>query len=416
MKTDIERLMAKSGVDALLITGSGQHNPGMVYLTGGAYLNSADLIVKPGAEPSLFHYPMERDEAAKTGLKTIDLTDIGLDEIRRIGGGDPIRTEVEKYQRIFKHAGLEAGRVAVAGMRDAGTAYAVFSELREQFPEISFDGKEAGEILLKAMSTKDHDEIDRIRRMGMITVDVVHKTADFLTTREVRDGALLNEDGAFLTIGDVKNQIRLWVAENGAELPEGFIFAQGGDAGVPHSTGDLEDVLRLGETIVFDIFPCEAGGGYYFDFTRTWCLGYASKEAQRLYADVFSVYQTVTGELQMGEYCRLYQERVCELFEQQGHSTIRSVPGTKDGYVHSLGHGLGLHVHEYPWFSAVSTNKHKLLPGSVVTIEPGLYYPERGMGVRLEDTVWIRPDGEIEVLVDYPMDFVLPVKGYNFGE
>jgi hypothetical protein len=38
------------------------------------------------------------------------------------------------------------------------------------------------------------------------------------------------------------------------------------------------------------------------------------------------------------------------------------------------------------------------------------------MGVRLEDTVWIRPDGEIEVLVDYPMDFVLPVKGYNFGE
>ena len=46
----------------------------------------------------------------------------------------------------------------------------------------------------------------------------------------------------------------------------------------------------------------------------------------------------------------------------------------------------------------------------VVTIEPGLYYPERGMGVRLEDTVWVRPDGEMEVLAPYPMDLVLPVK------
>jgi len=52
----------------------------------------------------------------------------------------------------------------------------------------------------------------------------------------------------------------------------------------------------------------------------------------------------------------------------------------------------------------------RLEPGSVVTIEPGLYYPERGMGVRLEDTVWVRPDGEMEILADYPLDLVLPVK------
>jgi Xaa-Pro aminopeptidase len=46
----------------------------------------------------------------------------------------------------------------------------------------------------------------------------------------------------------------------------------------------------------------------------------------------------------------------------------------------------------------------------VVTIEPGLYYPERGLGVRLEDTVWMRPDGKAEILADYPLDLVLPMK------
>jgi Xaa-Pro aminopeptidase len=78
--------------------------------------------------------------------------------------------------------------------------------------------------------------------------------------------------------------------------------------------------------------------------------------------------------------------------------------------VHSLGHGLGLHVHERPWFRSIASPSDQLDPGSVVTIEPGLYYPERGMGVRLEDTVWVRPDGNMEILAEYPLDLVLPLK------
>ncbi len=52
-----------------------------------------------------------------------------------------------------------------------------------------------------------------------------------------------------------------------------------------------------------------------------------------------------------------------------------------------------------------------LLPGSVVTIEPGLYYPDRGMGIRLENTIYLAPEGAIETLADYPLDLVLKVKG-----
>ena len=46
----------------------------------------------------------------------------------------------------------------------------------------------------------------------------------------------------------------------------------------------------------------------------------------------------------------------------------------------------------------------------MITIEPGLYYPERGLGVRLEDTVWVRPDGQMEILAEFPLDLILPVK------
>jgi Xaa-Pro aminopeptidase len=85
-------------------------------------------------------------------------------------------------------------------------------------------------------------------------------------------------------------------------------------------------------------------------------------------------------------------------------------PLIQEGYVHSLGHGLGLHVHEAPWSGSGATEKDLLLPGSVATIEPGLYYPSKGMGCRLENTVAVTSDGEFEVLAEYPLDLVLSVK------
>jgi Xaa-Pro aminopeptidase len=56
------------------------------------------------------------------------------------------------------------------------------------------------------------------------------------------------------------------------------------------------------------------------------------------------------------------------------------------------------------------TAKDTIKPGIVITVEPGLYYPDQGMGVRLEDTVWIRPDGQAEILAPYPLDLILPAK------
>jgi len=111
-----------------------------------------------------------------------------------------------------------------------------------------------------------------------------------------------------------------------------------------------------------------------------------------------------------------YQKLVSERFHANGHNKPIHTKGVlTNGYVHSLGHGLGLNVHERPWSRHTSTNDNLLRPGVVVSIEPGLYYPEKEMGVRIEDSYWIRPDGIAELLAEYPYDFVLPMKNWKAG-
>ncbi len=108
-----------------------------------------------------------------------------------------------------------------------------------------------------------------------------------------------------------------------------------------------------------------------------------------------------------------YQRLTCELFEKNGHQTPLHTPAPVEGYVHSLGHGVGLNIHERPWSGLTATDDNILKPGVVFTSEPGLYYPEKGMGVRIEDTYWVSPDGKIEILAEYPYDFVLKMKKWT---
>jgi Xaa-Pro aminopeptidase len=410
MKTDLDALMEAQDLDALLVTGSGQHNPAMVYMTGGAHMNNAILVKRRAQEPLLFCNAMEREEAASTGLETRNLGKYNFQELIQEANGDRNRANAALYEQLFSDIGLTSGRVGLYGRGEVGPAYALYTALAAALPEITFVGESGVPVLSRARATKDEAEIARIRRVGEATTKVVGLVAGFLTSHRAKDGVLVLDSGEPLTVGEIKRRINLWLALEGLENPEGTIFAIGRDAGIPHSTGNPDDALRLGQTIVFDIFPCESGGGYFHDFTRTWCLGYAPDDVQALYDDVLQVYEQIMRELEVNALCMQYQERTCELFEAQGHATVRSHPQTHEGYVHSLGHGLGLQVHEPPWFGAGAGDEDRLYPGAVVTIEPGLYYPERGMGVRLEDTVWVRPDGQMEVLADYPLDLVLPVE------
>ena len=410
MKSDLDQLLSDNQAAGLWVTGPAQHNPAMVYLTGGGHMTMADVIKPAGKPLVLCHAPMERDEAAKTGLQTINYTQFPLKERLQAARGDQILAQALLYKAIFEQIGLTEGAVLLYGRSEVGSHYSLVSKLQELLPGLTFKGDLDDAVLLQAMATKDSAEIERIHAMGEVVRTVVSRTADFLTAHPVEDETLIKADGSPLTIGDVKGLINLWLAELGAENPEDTIFAIGRDAGVPHSTGTPTDPIRLSRTIVFDIFPCEKGGGYFYDFTRTWCLGYAPAETQALYDQVKSVYDQIVSELKAGQNAAHFQNRTCDLFEAQGHPTVRQNPATECGYVHSLGHGVGLNIHEKPWFSRPGDPTNALIPGSVFTIEPGLYYPDQGMGVRLEDTYYLTSEGSFERFVDYPMQLVLPMK------
>ena len=288
MKSELDALMQAKNMDAFVVFGHAENNPPMTYLTGGGHVSHATLIKKRGEEPVYFFGDMERDEAAKSGLKLIPYSKYDGEELCKKANRDTLLAAALRAELMFRDVGVVSGRVGVYGFYDLGAIYGILSHLQTLLPEIEFVGEAREDsIFLLAMETKDEAEVNRIRKMGKITTEVVDKVKDFLTSCDVRDDeVLLKEDGSPLTVGDVHSKIRLWVAERGAELPSGFIFAIGRDAGVPHSSGNPTDLMRLGQTIVFDIYPAEAGGGYYYDFTRTWSLGYATPEAQELYDQV----------------------------------------------------------------------------------------------------------------------------------
>ncbi len=415
MKSDLDALMKTRNLDALIVFGNAEHNPPMTYLTGGGHVSHATLIKKQGDAAILFHGDMERDEAAKSGLKLISYSKYDFDALSKKSNKDDLLTGALRCELMLADAGVNSGRVGVYGTYDLSAVFGILSHLQKLMPAMEFIGEAREDsIFMHAMETKDESEVARIRKMGKITTEVVGKIANFLTSCNVNaDEVLLNDDSSPLTVGDVHAKIRLWVAEHGAELPSGFIFAIGHDAGVPHSSGNPTDLMKLGQTIVFDIYPAEAGGGYYYDFTRTWSLGYATPEAQELFDQVKEIFEKLNDNFDLNAPFKNYQKMVCEFFESKGHKTPLHTKSPVEGYVHGLGHGVGLNIHERPFSSLSNGDDHRLAPGVVITSEPGLYYPEKGMGFRIEDTLWVRPDGKMETLAEYPYDFVLPMKNWK---
>ncbi|HEY3370737.1 MAG TPA: M24 family metallopeptidase [Prolixibacteraceae bacterium] len=414
MKNDLDALMKSKNLAAIVIFGNAENNPPMTYLTGGGHISAATLIKKANDEPVLFCNLMERDEAAKSKLQVRLYDEYPWQDLLKEANGDSSLMTAMRLKKMLTDMEV-SGRVGVYGRTDLSGMVAMMAHFHVIMPSIELVGEASdNSIFMYAMETKNLDEVDRIRRMGKITTEVVGLTRDYLTSCAINsEELLLKEDGSPLKLGEVKAKINLWLAERGAVPNEGFIFAIGRDAGVPHSQGNPNDPMRLGQTIVFDIYPQEPGGGYFYDFTRTWSLGYASPEAEKLYTQVQYAYKKIIENLDLNAKFKDYQGMLCDLFEKDGHPTLRTHKSPMEGYIHSIGHGVGINIHERPWSGLTSSDDNILRSGVVFTIEPGLYYPEKGMGFRIEDTYWVNHDGKIELLAEFPYDFILPMKNWK---
>ena len=404
MKQDLDRLMEERGLDAAVISGHTYGNPSLVYVLNGAEVSQGIVIKKRDEEPFFIHSPIERDGAVATGLQLINSNRYDFAAILR-EKEHRLDASVEFYRRIF--ADLEVqGEVGFYGMADQGKAYLLLKALDAALPDVRVRGEYDQDLFAVARATKDAQEVARIREVGRLTCAVIEATVDFLRRHRVEDETLVTEDGSPLTVGKVKQHISRLLAERRLEDPEGVIFAIGRDAGVPHSKGDPDAPIRLGQTIVYDIFP-RRPGGYFFDCTRTFCLGHATPEVEKVYQDVADCVEAVIAATKVGVEARYLQQLTCAFLEERGYATIASDPQTEEGYVHVVGHGVGLALHEEPRFADLPGNTQTLQPGHVFTVEPGLYYPERGYGVRIEDVIWIDEKGGVHNLTELPKQLVV---------
>jgi len=165
------------------------------------------------------------------------------------------------------------------------------------------------------------------------------------------------------------------------------IVAGGRQACDPHEPG--HGPLRAHEPIILDIFPRAQETGYFGDMTRTVVRGRASEAVRKLYDTVREGQRLAFQRIRDGVPTKDIHGAVREFFERQGYKT-ENRSGRMVGFFHGTGHGLGLEIHEAPRLGAHSTETLK--SGHVVTVEPGLYYPELG-GVRLEDVALVTNSG-----------------------
>jgi Xaa-Pro aminopeptidase len=411
VKQDLDRLMAERKLDAFVVEGPdglGSANSAFNYFVNGEHLSG--FVLKKRGEPAmLVHGAWEQKQAEATGLALIPKERWNL---RDLMAQAPTRFDgiVEYRRQVYQDLGIR-GRVGIYGTVEANQNFALLRALERLMPEIEFVAEYEQDMISMARLTKDAEEIEAMREVGRKTCEVVQAVIDFIKTGHAQEGTLLNKAGQPITIRDIKQLIDRELAARGLEAPQGTIFAQGRDAGLPHATGELDDTLKIGQSIVFDIFPRPVGGGYYHDMTRTFAIGYASAELKQAHAEVLGAFQQVLHEMEAGAPTKAYQDLVCAYFEARGHETIGSKYPIEEGYIHSLGHGLGLEIHEDFSFPSMRDRGDILMPGSVFSVEPGLYYPDRGYGVRLEDTIYCTPEGTFESLTPFPFDLVIPIAG-----
>lgn len=410
MQSDLDRLMTERNLDAIVVEGPdglGSANPAFNYFVRGAHLTG--LVIKKRNEPAmLIHSDWEVLQAQETGLVCVSSSRWNLRDIAaRIP--DRLAARVELRRQMYTDLGV-SGRVGLYGTVQTGPFLALLRGLEAVMPGVTFVAEFDKDLISAARLTKDAHEVAVMREVGRKTCEVVQAAVDYITSGYA-DGAYVIDPTTKrqMTIGDVRAVIDRELAARGM-VGEGTIFAQGRDAGLPHARGEDSMALQRGQAIVFDIFPKDASG-YYHDMTRTFAIDYATPELQAAYDHVMGAFNEVVQEFELGAPTKPYQTMVCDYFEQRGHETIGKKYPIEEGYVHSLGHGLGLEVHEDFGFPSLADRGDVLVPGAVFSVEPGLYYPSKGYGVRIEDTYWCRPDGTFESLTDFPKDLVLTLKG-----
>jgi len=389
---DIDSEMRSKRIDGIVVFGDTTlADPDLTYVAGGVLPRGGTYYKKLGRPPLLVVSNLDYGSARRAGkVKRIQtLTQWGYERLvkRFDQRGDAFPHLISQ---ILKAEGVR-GKVVLFGRNDVAKGLLLAEKLRRYGVKVA--GQQSPTILEAARDRKDSKELEEIRNVGTKTAKVVNGVLQALRNAKEKRGHLeIGRKRA--TVGLIKFMIASKLARENLSASEGTIFAIGPSGADPHSAGVDAARIKKGKLIVFDIFP-QAETGYWYDMTRSFVVGRADARARKMYEAVRDAQMSSLDYLRAGITGHAAMELSCEIIERSGYRTVREIfqgktKSLSTGFIHSLGHGVGLTIGESPYLSLAS--KDALRSGEVVTVEPGVYFPGYG-GVRIEDTVAVRSKG-----------------------
>lgn len=229
-------------------------------------------------------------------------------------------------------------------------------------------------------------EIEKIRKTQRCAENAMEHAIDIISGAKIKNNKLLIK-GRGLTSEYVRACVQKRLIELGCACPEGVIVSCGCQSAFPHESGS--GALRPNKPIVIDIFPRSEKSFYWGDITRTVVRGRPDRKLKEIFGTVLDAQNLCLELIRHNVPAKNIHKLVAELFDKNGFRNIRTKQANF-GFIHGLGHGVGLEIHEKPRIS--DDSEDILQKGNVVTAEPGLYYPRIG-GVRIEDLVAVTQKG-----------------------
>lgn len=362
--------MVKKLTGILMQAGPPQSTTQIRYLSGFT-APDAFLFLYTSQQQYLVVSSMEKGRAEKQAYAN---TEVFMPADLELSGREAFRLENWAYALLKK---LDLRSIRVPADFPAG--------LYQKLVNAGISVQVATEEICPERKIKSRTEISYIRESQRAAVSGMEAAIDLIASSRIGPKQQLRWNNEPLTSEKVRQLVHKTLIEKNCVGLE-TIVAGGVQGSDPHDRG--HGPLFAGQSIVIDIFPQSEKHGYWGDITRTVCRGPASEALRRLYSAVKAAQQAALRCVRPGVCSDEVHQAACTVFNQRGYQT-KTINGQATGFIHGTGHGVGLEIHETP---RVGRSGEILEAGHVITIEPGLYYPDLG-GIRIEDTVVVTPKG-----------------------
>jgi Xaa-Pro aminopeptidase len=372
----LSHAVRKSGADAYVAYASSR-DADMRYLTHFTTSDPFVFFKKPGERGVIIISQMETGRASReASVAVMTRTQAGFPDI--------LKKEKDPYRAT---AAMIAGLVGKKILIPPNFPVALANALSEHCSLTVDTG-----TVMEMRSKKSRQEILAMKHVQKVTQKAMGLAVSLIRSASVKKG-ILHIDRQPLTAEYVKYSMHCMLLEHGCSAVD-TIVSCGEETAIPHMTGT--GPLKSDEPIVIDLFPVEEKSGYYADMTRTVVKGEPSTDILAMYDALRQAKQLGISRVKAGVLGSDVHQTVVDFFKDHGYES------NTRGFVHNLGHGVGLQVHELP---TVGPAGKSLVSGNVITIEPGLYFPGTG-GVRLEDIGAVTAKG-FDNFTIFPEDLVV---------